>query len=243
MQTYESVLAQIEHGLTQGRWTIGQRLPSERALSDEFGVSRASVREALRVLEAMGIIKRSTGSGPESGAILIDKPAAGLGAAIRLHVASGTTSVRDVVEMRLLIESWAIPAVAMRCAAEQLQSENSDDQPTPSCLDNASALLEHMSAQDIAIEEFQQLDAAFHVELVSLAGNPLIEATMLGLRKSIEEYVRQGMEKLDQPATYLSTLHNQHTEILNTLARGDATTAARLIHDHIEGFYRTALAQ
>jgi len=98
---------------------MGDRLPSERAFSDEFEVSRASVREALRVLEAMGIVRRSTGSGPESGAILIDKPAAGLGSAMRLHIASGATSVRDVVEMRLLIEKWALPAVAMGCAAEQ----------------------------------------------------------------------------------------------------------------------------
>lgn len=243
MQTYESVLARIEQGLAQGRWKMGDRLPSERAFSDEFEVSRASVREALRVLEAMGIVRRSTGSGPESGAILIDKPAAGLGSAMRLHIASGATSVRDVVEMRLLIEKWALPAVAMRCAAEQLHAESAATKThSPNCLDRAKELLDLMANPVIDVEEFQQLDAAFHVELVSIAGNPLIEATMLGLRKSIEEYVRQGMGKLEDPRQLLMELHQQHTEIIETLALGNASLAQQLIHDHIEGFYRTALS-
>lgn len=240
MHTYESVLARIEAGLAQGRWKLGDRLPSERALSEEFAVSRASVREALRVLEAMGIVKRSTGSGPDAGAILIDKPAAGLGAAMRLHLASGATSVRDVVELRLLIETWATKAVAMRCATQTLQAE-SEDSDQPDCLSEARSLLQQMGHPDIEMQEFQQLDAQFHVEIVALAGNPLIEAAMLGVRKSIEAYVNTGMKRVEFPQDYLKTLHVEHTAILEALESGDATLASELTQAHIEGFYRQAL--
>jgi len=248
MQTYESVLTQIETGLVRGRWKLGDRLPSERALSEEFAVSRASVREALRVLEAMGIVRRSTGSGPDSGAILIDKPAAGLGSAIRLHVASGATPVRDVVEMRLLIETWAAQAVAMRCATEQLGAQHgvqqNDSEPyslETSCLARAHSILELMGEPDITIERFQQLDTEFHVELVALAGNSLLEATMLGLRKAIQEYVAQGTKHIDELPALIADLHREHTGILNTLLAGNGHEAAAALEDHIEGFYRRAI--
>lgn len=234
MQTYESVLARIEAGLSQGRWSLGDRLPSERALSEEFAVSRASVREALRVLEAMGIIRRSTGSGPDAGAILIDKPAAGLGAALRLHMASGATNVRDVVELRLLVENWAAAAVAQRCAAQQADE--------PDCLSKARELLDEMAAPDLNLAQFQELDAQFHVEIVALAGNPLIEATMLAIRTSIQEYVRTGMDRIDNPHEYVAVLHEQHHEILEVLAAGDSVKASERVCAHIEGFYQQALA-
>jgi len=82
VRTHEIVLARIEADLAAGRWGLGERLPAERALAEELGVSRPSVREALRVLEAMGIVRTAVGSGPDAGATVIDRPAAGLGAAM-----------------------------------------------------------------------------------------------------------------------------------------------------------------
>ena len=92
------VLARIEADLAAGRWAIGERLPAERALAEELGVSRASVREAIRVLEAMGIVRTAVGSGPDAGAHVINRPAAGLGSAMRLHLAAGTLPGRDAVD-------------------------------------------------------------------------------------------------------------------------------------------------
>ncbi|ACV08118.1 FadR/GntR family transcriptional regulator [Jonesia denitrificans] len=243
MQTYETVLSRIETGLAEGRWQLGDHLPSERALAEEFAVSRASIREALRVLEAMGIIRRGTGSGPDAGAILIDRPAAGLGAAIKLHLASGAMPVHDVVQMRLLIETWAAQNVAMRCAAESLHNQADATQPAQTCLTRALALLEDMEASALNHEEFQRLDAEFHVELVALAGNTLCEATMLGLRQAIADYVAAGSARLDDWQSLAHTLMNEHRHIISSLQEGDATGAATAVEQHIEGFYRRALGQ
>jgi GntR family transcriptional repressor for pyruvate dehydrogenase complex len=64
------VLAQIEEKVLDGSLRPGQKLPSERALVGALGVSRTSVREALRALEAMGIIESRTGSGPDAGSVI-----------------------------------------------------------------------------------------------------------------------------------------------------------------------------
>lgn len=240
MQTYEKVLAELEKGLIDGRWALGDRLPPERALSEEYEVSRASVREALRVLEAMGIITRSAGSGPESGARIVDRPAAGLSAALRLHVAAGSLDVRDVVEMRLLLEGWAAKAVAMRCAAQNLATASAGENQE-SCLARAEEILEIMEDPAIDPGRFQQLDAEFHVELVRLGGNTLFEATMLGLRKAIEHYVSQGVEAVANWEELAADLRLEHRTILDTLAAGDANGATEVVQQHIEGFYRRAL--
>ncbi|WP_420813984.1 FadR/GntR family transcriptional regulator, partial [Phytoactinopolyspora endophytica] len=57
MKAYEVVLQRIEAEIAEGRLRIGDRLPGERALAERFGVSRTSVREAIRVLEVMGVVR------------------------------------------------------------------------------------------------------------------------------------------------------------------------------------------
>ena len=97
MRTHQLVLAHVEAELAAGRLTLGGRLPGERALAEQLGISRPSVREAIRALEVLGVVRTATGSGPEAGAVIVADPAAGLGLALRLHVATSGVSVGDVV--------------------------------------------------------------------------------------------------------------------------------------------------
>ncbi|GED09905.1 FadR/GntR family transcriptional regulator [Cellulosimicrobium cellulans] len=242
MRTHERVLARIEADLAAGRWALGERLPAERALAEELGVSRPSVREAIRVLEAMGIVRTAVGSGPDAGATVVDRPAAGLGAAVRLHVASGTLAVRDVVETRVLLETWAVRAAAERIVAgRDSGGEGSEPGPgTPELADAlaaADALLDRMDDPALATEEFRELDASFHVLLVRLAGNPLVEAVMTGLRGAIESYVAQGSAALPSWERTAARLRAEHRAILEAVTAGDGERAAREVRAHIEGFY------
>ncbi|MET4224952.1 FadR/GntR family transcriptional regulator [Oerskovia enterophila] len=226
MRTHEIVLARIEADLAAGRWGLGERLPAERALAEELGVSRPSVREALRVLEAMGIVRTAVGSGPDAGATVIDRPAAGLGAAVRLHVASGTLVVRDVVETRVLLETWAVGQAAATAGGAGLSE--------------AVTLLDTMDDPSLDPARFRELDAAFHVALVRLAGNVLVEAVMTGLRGAIESYVEAGTERLEDWPRTAVRLRAEHRAVLDAVARGDGAGAADAVREHIEGFYREA---
>lgn len=230
------MLARIEADLAAGRWAIGERLPAERAFAEELGVSRPSVREAIRVLEAMGVVRTAVGSGPDSGASVIDHPAAGLGSAMRLHLAAGTLPVRDVVALRALLETWAVEQAA-RLVAPTVQEGTTAPGPT---LDAARALLDEMDGPDLTEARFHELDAAFHVALAALSGNVLVEAVMLGLRGAIQEYVMVGTARLpDWPGT-AERLRGEHRAILAAVEAGDGEAASDGVRRHIEDFYREA---
>ena len=107
MRTHQLVLQWIENQLSSRELTLGGRLPAERMLAEQLQVSRTSVREAIRILEAMGVVRAGVGSGPDAGTVVIADPTTALSSALRLHVATSHLPVADVVQTRVLLESWA----------------------------------------------------------------------------------------------------------------------------------------
>ncbi|WP_369370834.1 FadR/GntR family transcriptional regulator [Promicromonospora sp. Populi] len=225
MRTHERVLAQIESGLSAGKWPIGDRLPAERALAEELGVSRPSVREAIRILEAMGLVRTAVGSGPSSGATVIDRPAAGLGAAVRLHIASGALPVSDVVQTRVLLEAGAVRDAATRV-------------PDDAALASVREHVEAMADPALDVAAFVEHDQDFHIELARLGGNQLVEAILSGMRAAVASYVMAGAEAVEEWPRTAARLCAEHRAILDAVARHDGAEAERLMREHIEGFYR-----
>jgi DNA-binding FadR family transcriptional regulator len=217
------VLQRIERDLSDGKLVVGGRLPAERALAEELGVGRSSVREAIRVLEAMGIVRTAVGSGPDSGAIVAADPAASIGVALRLHMATQTLPIRDVVQTRILLESWAVQEAAERAGELDLQG--------------LDALLDAMDDETLTPEAFHRLDADLHVAMAALAGNVLVEAMMVSLRESISGYVMQAVPQLDDWNEVAQNLRCEHRAIVTALRRGHGTKASTLVREHIEGFY------
>ena len=111
-RAWRIVLERVESDLLGGVLGPGDRLPSERELAADLGVGRSSVREALRVLEVMGLIRTATGSGPQSGAIVIAAPSGGMSALMRLQVAAQGFPLADVVQTRLVLEDATVAALA-----------------------------------------------------------------------------------------------------------------------------------
>ncbi len=111
-RAWQIVLEKIESDLLEGTLAPGDRLPPERELAATLGVGRSSVREALRVLEVMGLIRTGTGSGPTAGAIIIATPRGGMSALLRLQVAAQGFPFDDVVRTRLVLESAVADALA-----------------------------------------------------------------------------------------------------------------------------------
>ncbi|MBA4100912.1 MAG: GntR family transcriptional regulator, partial [Arthrobacter sp.] len=147
MRTHQLVLSWIEAELSEGRLAVGGRLPAERTLAEQLKVSRTSVREAIRILEAMGVVRAGVGSGPDAGTVVISDPTAALGSALRLHVATQHLPVADIVETRMLLESWA----ASRASPEAPE------------LEEAGKLLDEMAVEGLDVDEFLALDVRFHL--------------------------------------------------------------------------------
>ncbi|RLK47473.1 FadR/GntR family transcriptional regulator [Microbacterium telephonicum] len=224
-RAWRVVLEKIESDLLEGRLGPGDRLQPERELAATLGVGRSSVREALRVLEVMGLIRTATGSGPTSGAIIVATPHGGLAQLLRLQVAAQGFPVPDVYETRLLLEEWAVSHLAAA------------DAPA---LADARATLAAMDAEGLSVEDFLALDAQFHLRLTDAAGNIVVAATMAGLRPTIDGYVRTGAANIPDWDGTARRLRHEHHEVIDAIEAGDVERARELVREHISGYYRDA---
>jgi GntR family transcriptional regulator, transcriptional repressor for pyruvate dehydrogenase complex len=224
-RAWQVVLAAIETDLREGRLTPGDRLAPERDLATTLGVGRSSVREALRVLEVLGVLRTATGSGPTSGAIIVATPRGGLSALLRLQVAATGFPVDDVVRTRLLLEPAAVADLAAMPERDTAE---------------AHRVLDAMDAPDLSPAEFLALDAQLHLALTDAAGNVVVAAMMEGLRSGIEAYVLAASRSLPDWAATARRLRDEHRAIVGAVDAGDAGSARRLAHDHVTRYYAEA---
>lgn len=227
-RAHDAVLRHIEDSLRSGGLKLGDRLPGERALAEQFGISRASVRDAIRALEVMGIVRSGTGSGPNAGTIVVSDPSSALGSALRLHVASQRLPVKDIVEARVMMETWSLAHAA-----------GADWEPSQA--QEARRLLEAMDDPGLPSPAFTALDAQFHVAISALAGNSVVSTMMDSLRESIRDYVDEAVSARGQWHDIVAELRRQHWEILAAVEARDGERAARLVREHIEWFYARTL--
>lgn len=230
-RAWRVVLEKIEGDLLGGALAPGDHLPPERELAATLGVGRSSVREALRVLDALGLIRTATGSGPTAGAVVIATPGGAMATLLRLQVAAHGFPLDDVVRTRLILETAVVDAVARASARAGA---------TATLLADAHATLDAMEATGLAPAEFLALDAQFHQALAEASGNTVVAAMMAGLRQSVESYVTAGAARItDWPGTAVN-LRAQHRGIVAAIEQGDAAGARRLIEQHITGYYAHA---
>ncbi|UCR88148.1 FadR/GntR family transcriptional regulator [Mycetocola spongiae] len=222
-RAWQVVLEHIEKDLLSGVLKPGDRLPGERSLAADLGVGRSSVREALRVLEVLGLIRTASGSGPSSGAIIISVPGGGMSALMRMQVAARGFSVADLVDTRLILETEVVSKLARAT--------------TPHDLEPSHRLLAAMESTDLSPEEFLALDTQFHLSLAEALGNHVLTATMAGLRSSVEGYARQGLAGLASWKTTSLRLRHEHRAVSDAIAAGDAKLARQAIRAHITGYY------
>ncbi|QYC44062.1 HTH-type transcriptional regulator LutR [Nonomuraea coxensis DSM 45129] len=215
-RTFEDVLAQIERRIAEDGLTAGDRLPAERRLAEQLGVSRSSVREAMRVLETLGVVSSQVGRGPDAGAVLIARPDSAMTGLLRLHLGLATLELREVIDTRHMIEQWAASrAAAGRTGAEAL-----------------AAALAGMDGARTA-EEFVEHDTAFHCALADASGNRLVSAVMRSLRDTMRRFSVEAVERLGDTAV----LRAGHVRILAAIEAGDPGEAAAAVSDHLADAY------
>lgn len=230
IRSYEGVLDSIEADLKSGRIKVGDQLPGERALAQAHGISRASVRDAIRILDVMGVVRTAVGSGPNSGSVVIANPSAGLGSTLRLHMATQHFPVTDIVQTRIMMETWAAVEAAGRVHEVAV-------------VESVRQLLAAMSEPALDRESFHVLDAQFHVLLSSLAGNSVITAMMESLRFAIQGYVSESIDTDQRWNAIVPMLREQHQSIVEAVFKHDGEAAASALRHHIKWFHSQTQAQ
>ncbi|WP_114213958.1 FadR/GntR family transcriptional regulator [Ochrobactrum sp. 3-3] len=198
----DAAMQSLRTEITSGRWAVGDRLPNEAALSAKLGVSRGTVREAVRALVAQGMLETRQGSGTyvrstSDAAHSLDR--------IR-H-----SSLRDRFETRAVLETEAARLAALRA--------------TPETIAHLEKMLkERGSREQLGRANFVARDFAFHEAIVAASGNgALIEAYNL-FSASIRESIEATLDgELPEPSD------EAHRQIVEAIASGDPDIASATV--------------
>lgn len=207
---YQDIVAQIEALLDRGDLRPGDQLPTERALAEQFQVSRASVREALRALELLGMVETRAGG----GTFVRHAAASDLARPLSALLSRGHP-LADVIEVRGLIE----PGIAAS-AAERV---------TPGQLDELREILAAQERKIGAGESYAEEDTRFHELIGRAAGNELL-VTMLA---AIFDVLRASREEWLLTNTRAHASVDAHRRILAALEARDAAAAREASAEHI----------
>ena len=186
--------------------------------------ARVAVREALRSLQAQGVLRMSVGTGPDSGTTVAALPNQALTRFLRLHVALANFPLHDVVEARLMLERQSARDAALRA--------------TESELDELGRLVDAMDDPDLDRDRFNELDTAFHVAIAEAGGNRLVADMTTAIRESLRLPLRRAFHDLGDSWTRIAEgLRADHRAVLEALRARDGDAAERHMTDHIRDFY------
>ncbi|HEX2856226.1 MAG TPA: FCD domain-containing protein [Propionibacteriaceae bacterium] len=219
MKAYERVLEHVEAGILDGSYRVGSLLPAERDLAARLEVSRTAVREALRTLQAQGIIESSVGAGDAGGTRIAGRHSPALATLLRLHVALGRFPRTDVVDLRVLIECEAVGVLARRV--------------DPGDAATLREVVERQGDPGLDLRAFNELDTEFHTTLAGLAGNQLVTDLVAAVRESIAREVRDAASHHVEWADFRAAVLEQHAGIVDAVSAGDVATAQQRIDEHI----------
>lgn len=212
----------IKDMILDGRLLPGQRLPPERALSEALGVSRPTVREAIRSLQAMHILESRHGAGTFVASLSVEELLRPL--QFVLSLAAG--GLDHLFEVRLLLEPGAAALAAGRASAEEVAA-----------LRDCAARAEAGAVDDP--EALLRLDTELHERIVRAAGNPLLEhlwaaTSALGAESRAYTVRLPGV----RPRTI-----DEHHAIVEAIAAGDGPAAEAAMTAHISRIRAAALDQ
>lgn len=209
-----SIVLQIRELIRSGTLQPGDRLPPERDLAESFGVSRVSVRDALRVLEAMGLVQIRVGA---SGGAAITIPGSDLvGETLENMFLMTSIAPEDVAELRLIIELGVITIACVTATDEDIAGMQEYCEIEAAALADGSYTRRHS-------EEF-------HARLSRITGN----RAMATLARSFEGPLSMFEVRFRRPPQERYTLGVQeHREIVEALTRRDIAAARHRVATHL----------
>lgn len=170
VRLYERVVEQIEAALARGEIKPGERLPSERELVVQFGASRSTIREALRVLESNGLVRSRPGDphGPE----VLPFSTGQLAKQMRRLVSAQPLGLAELIASRMILDSSANRLAARLHTAEELAEME-------------RAIEAMRVATDDGYQAFSEADFAFHEAIARASRNTLIQVSNQVVRDTV----------------------------------------------------------
>ena len=216
---YEYVIDNIRQMIADGELQAGQKLPSERELAEKFNVSRVPIREALKILEYMGVLDSS----PGDGTYVKNTSAQSLVSKMDFSFDATADTIRDLLELRIVLETFAAYHAAQRRTDEDIAS-------IQKLLRDMREAKKVNDGTEESVQNLRKLSHGFHQALVRAAHNAVLS--------SVYEYL---YELLDISRQF--TINNSgisyssivaHEALFSKVIEGDAEGARQCMEEHME---------
>jgi GntR family transcriptional regulator, transcriptional repressor for pyruvate dehydrogenase complex len=209
------IVDQIRQLIRSGKLNAGDRLPSERDLCERFGVSRVTVREALRVLEAGGLIDVRVGA--RGGAFVTSPSQARLGEGLADLLQLSPLTAAEVTEARMVFELGIVPLVVERATEDDLQA--------------LEQLVEQQLAALARDEYTMEMSAEFHGRVAAATHNAAIEMLVASFHGPLLMSLKEA--RANEPLMGQRGAE-EHAEFVAALRRRDTAAAEAIMRTHVE---------
>ena len=210
---YQQIVDQIEGRIVAGELKVGDQLPSERELAEQFTVSRIAVREAVKALQEKGLVEIRPGRGTFIVNGMPDKVRASLGLLMMFGSAEGSA---NLVEVREILEPEIAALAATRITQEQISAMSEAVEIMEQALDN--------------VDTFVEADLDFHLALAQATQNPLIPILM----DSIIALLREQRKRIALVNGGLQRGQYHHKRILDSVIQHDPKAARQAMQLHLQ---------
>jgi GntR family transcriptional regulator, transcriptional repressor for pyruvate dehydrogenase complex len=205
-------LEQLKRYIASGHIKPGGRLPSERELAERLGVGRSSIREALKVLQAVGLVEARIGE----GTFITTQMGASLGKTMGLNLAAWGGAIIEIMDARRMFEVEAARAAAIRATPADLQALEIEVQRMEATAEKQP-------------REYLAADMNFHRLVGQATQNALAAQIIINLIDMLEEVL---LEIEDIPLYMIAERNATHREMLDALTQRNPEAAASAMHRH-----------
>lgn len=217
------ILSQIQQNVCEGKLRKGDKLPTERVWASTLGVSRTTLREAVKSLELIGLVECRQGDGNYISGNLTNSFVLPL--SIMFQLECGTPL--QIHQFREGVEVAAVRAAALTATTEQV-TVLADICDT---IERGGSALQSTLAS---------LDRKFHMTIAEISGNPLIVTMSNAGEALIENHIRGARDLMMTQVDSFEMVNRQHRLLVDALARHDMDAAVQAISEHmtfIKSFY------
>jgi DNA-binding FadR family transcriptional regulator len=222
-RAFEDVLRQIQEAILQGPLKVGDKLPAERQLREQFQVSRGTLREALRALEQKGLIRIRTGV--RGGAIVCPVDTKLVSESLDLLLRYQKIGLGELAEFREAVEGVVAAAAARKATRDDVQVLRGF----------VRTIQTSLAAPDFDWHAIVREDNKFHFALARITGNRVFESVVQTIYENIYPYFERF---LSRERRLMERNHADLVGILEAIARHDANRACTLVQKHIGYFNR-----
>ncbi|MBM1105766.1 FadR family transcriptional regulator [Aurantibacter crassamenti] len=215
--TQNEIISKIRELMIFKNLEPGDKLPSERMLSEKFGISRSNVREAIQKLEFYGILI----SKPQSGTFMADIGQVAMNGMIEDILGLGDPDFKSLVEMRILLELKTVRLAAQRRTEEDLIK--------------IEEALEAYSQKVINGEDAVQEDLLFHLAIAKASGNSTMNTFMLIITPEIITNFEQH-HVCDKDQSFKGI--QEHKDIFEAIKEQDTQKAKQMMKIHFNALYQ-----